>query len=383
MPRIGVPRETAAGETRVALIPSALAPLLKDKHEVFVQKGAGEGASFPDSEYARAGAVLVEDASSLASRSEVTVRVRPPRTPAEAALLGEGSTYVGFFAPLALPQVLEAFRARRITALSMEYIPRITRAQSMDALSSMATVAGYKAVLMAAEASGKMFPLLMTAAGTVPPATVLVLGAGVAGLQAIATAKRLGAKVEAYDVRAAAREQIKSLGATPIEIESAEDPEGKGGYAREQSAGFLRAQQAVLAARLPKIHVVITTAQVFGKKAPVLLTTEMVKLLHPGSVVVDLAAEQGGNCALTQPGQTVVHEGVRIIGTLNIPALVPQDASQMYSRNVLNLLKLMYPTADARPDFGDEILSGACITRNGEVTNTAVREARERGETQS
>jgi NAD(P) transhydrogenase subunit alpha len=279
---------------------------------------------------------------------------------------------MGFFPPLVTRDVLDVFLRRNITSFSMEYVPRITRAQSMDALSSMATVAGYKAVLLAAEHLGKMFPLLMTAAGTVPPATVLVLGAGVAGLQAIATSKRLGAKVEAYDVRAAVKEQIKSLGATFIEIESSEDAETKGGYAKEQSADFLRKQQEALSARLPKVNVVITTAQVFGKKAPVLLTEPMVKLMHYGTVIVDLAADQGGNCELTEAGKTVVKHGVTIVGASNLPARLPADASMLYARNLVNLFKLLYPNPDATPDFDDEVVKGACITRNKGVVNETV-----------
>jgi len=257
----------------------------------------------------------------------------------------------------------------------MEYIPRITRAQSMDALSSMATVAGYKAVLLATEKLGKMFPMLMTAAGTVPAATVLILGAGVAGLQAIATAKRLGARVEAFDVRAAVKEQVKSLGATFIEIEGTEDMETKGGYAKEQSAEFIKKQQAALTARLAKVNAVITTAQVFGKRAPILLTAEMVKAMRPGSVIVDLAAEQGGNCELTEAGKVVEKNGVTIMGAVNLPALLPIDASMMYSKNVINLFKLLYPKPDAAPDFNDEVVKGACITRNGEIVNENVRAA--------
>jgi NAD(P) transhydrogenase subunit alpha len=239
----------------------------------------------------------------------------------------------------------------------------------------MATVAGYKAVLLATEKLGKMFPLLMTAAGTIPPANVLVLGAGVAGLQAIATAKRLGAKVEAFDVRSAVKEQVKSLGATFVEIEGVEDMETGGGYAKEQSAEFLKKQQAALSARLAKVNVVITTAQVFGKKAPILLTADMVKHMHPGSVIVDLAAEQGGNCELTVPGRTVEKDGVSVIGAVNLPASIPVDASQMYARNVYNLLKLIYPKADATPDFADEVLKGACITRDGRIVQETVRTA--------
>ncbi len=379
---IGVPKETLNGETRVALIPSLVSQLTRDKHTVLVETGAGAGASFDDDQYAEAGAHIVPDARSLYTQADVVLKVQPPQK-AEAEMMAQGSTYIGFLAPLAHPEVTKILAKRKITAFSMEYIPRITRAQTMDALSSMATVAGYKAVLLAAEKLGKMFPLLMTAAGTVPPATVLVLGAGVAGLQAIATAKRLGAKVEAFDVRAAVKEQVKSLGATFIEIEGIEDLETKGGYAREASAEILKRQQEVLAGRFPKIHVVITTAQVFGKRAPILITAEMVKKLRPGSVIVDLAAEQGGNCELTEPGKTVVKHGVHIIGAVNLPASIPTDASLMYSKNVLNLFKHLYPVDKSgnvgSPDFNDEITKGACITRSGEIVHESIRTAVEQG----
>jgi NAD(P) transhydrogenase subunit alpha len=245
----------------------------------------------------------------------------------------------------------------------------------MDALSSMATVSGYKAVLMATERLGKMFPMLITAAGTIPAATVLVLGAGVAGLQAIATAKRLGAKVEAFDPRPAVKEQVKSLGATFVEMEMPADAETAGGYAKELSPEFIKKEWEAIGARLPRVDVVITTAQVFGKRAPILITKEMVQLLRPGSVIVDLAAEQGGNCELTEAGKVIDKNGVTIMGAVNLPASIPTDASRMYSRNVMNLFKLLYPKVDATPDLNDEIIRGACITRNGEVVNESVRDA--------
>jgi NAD(P) transhydrogenase subunit alpha len=376
--RIGIPRETGTGETRVALIPSLVSSLKKDGHEVLVERDCGAAASFSDEEYTKAGARTTESASALYAETDVVLKVRPPDE-REAKILEEGSTYIGFFPPLALPDIVTVFARRRITSFSMEYIPRITRAQSMDALSSMSTVSGYKAVLIAADRLGKMFPLMMTAAGTVPPATVLVLGAGVAGLQAIATAKRLGAKVEAFDVRAAVKEQIKSLGATFLEMEVGENLEAAGGYAKEQSAEFLKKQMEMLSGRMPKVNVVITTAQVFGKKAPTLITEEMVKLMHPGSIIVDLAAEQGGNCELTQPGKTVEKYGVSIIGAVNLPATVPVDASLMYAKNITALFKHIYPKPDSIPDFDDEIIKGACITRNGEIVNASIREALQRG----
>ena len=378
MAKIAIPREIAAGETRVALIPSMVPGLVRDKHEVLVQQGAGLGATFSDELYTKAGAQIFTDAKSLYDQADIVFKVQPP-TKQEASMMREGSMYIGFFAPLAFPETVAAFTQRRITSFSMEYIPRITRAQSMDALSSMATVAGYKAVLLATEKLGKMFPLLMTAAGTVPPATVLILGAGVAGLQAIATAKRLGARVEAFDVRAAVKEQVKSLGATFLEMEIKENLETAGGYAKEQSEEFLRKQMEMLSGRMPKVNVVITTAQIFGKQAPILITAEMVKLMQPGSVIVDLAAEQGGNCELTEAGKTVEKHGVIIIGAVNLPATIPVDASLMYSKNVVTLFKLLFSKGDAVPDFTDEIVKGACITKDGEVVNEAIKKALEQG----
>jgi NAD(P) transhydrogenase subunit alpha len=382
MATIAIPGEIAAGETRVALIPSMVSTIARDKHQVVVQRGAGVVATFTDDQYVKAGASVADDAKATYAAADIVFKVQPPSVQ-EIGMMKEGSTYIGFMAPLAHPDMVRAFATRKITAFSMEYIPRITRAQSMDALSSMATVSGYKAVLLAAEKLGKMFPLLMTAAGTVPPATVLVLGAGVAGLQAIATAKRLGAKVEAFDVRAAVKEQVKSLGAVFLEMEISENLETTGGYAKEQSAEFLKKQKEMLSGRMPKVHVVISTAQVFGKKAPILITAEMVKLMQPGSVIVDLAAEQGGNCELTEPGKTVEKHGVTIIGAVNLPATIPVDASLMYSKNVLNLFKHLYPKADAQPDFNEEIAKGACITRNGEIVNDAVKQALTQGDIRS
>jgi NAD(P) transhydrogenase subunit alpha len=302
----------------------------------------------------------------------VILKVQPP-SEAEAGLIREGAVYVGFLAPFANAPVLRTFVRRRITAYAMEFIPRITRAQSMDALSSQATVAGYKAVLIAAERLGKMFPMLMTAAGTVTPATVLVLGAGVAGLQAIATAKRLGARVEAFDPRPAVREQVKSLGAVFVEMELPKDAETAGGYAKELSPAFIQKEMETIGARLPKVDVVISTAQVFGKKAPLLVTKEMAGLLRPGAIFIDLAAEQGGNCELTRAGETVVHGGVSFIGAVNLPATVPADASALYARNCYNLLRHLYPKPGAQPDPADEIVKGACLIRDGEVVNETVR----------
>lgn len=378
--RIAIPREVVAGETRVAIIPEMIPLLVRDKHQVVVETGAGLGAGFSDDEYVEAGAVIASEPQALYEGADLVIKVQPPAPhPAlkrhEAEMIPEGATYAGFLAPLANRDVLKTFVARRITSFSVEYIPRITRAQSMDVLSSMSTVAGYKAVLLAAGRMRKMIPLLMTAAGTIPPATFLILGAGVSGLQAIATAKRLGARVEAFDPRPSVREQVKSLGASFVEMEMPKDVETAGGYAKEQSAEFLRKEQEAIRARLPKVDVVISTAQVFGKRAPLLVTEEMVREMRPGSVIVDLAAEQGGNCALTKAGETIERHGVWIIGPVNLAASVPVDASRMYSKNITTLFKLLFPKPGVKPDFADEIVKGSCITREGEIFNEQVRNA--------
>lgn len=375
---IGVLTETAPGETRVAIVPQVVGPLKKEGHDIVVQAGAGQAAGFQDDAYTQAGARIVPNAAAVTAEAEMVVKVQPPAVRGsvhEAALLKPGSTYVGFLAPLANPQVVGEFTRRTVTSFAMEYIPRITRAQSMDALSSMATIAGYKAVLTAADRLGQMFPLLMTAAGTIPPANVLILGAGVAGLQAIATARRLGARVEAFDPRPAVKEQVKSLGAGFLEMDVAENAEAAGGYAKQMSDAFLKKEQEVIATRLPKVDVVISTAQVFGKRAPVLITAAMVKLMKPGSVIVDLAAEQGGNCEATRAGETVVVNGVAIMGAVNLPALVPHDASMMYARNLLSLIQTLYPKGATGANFDDEIAQGACITRDGAIANASVRDA--------
>ena len=376
---IGVPKETLAGETRVALIPSLLAGLIKDKHEVLVEHNAGAASSHPDEEYTKAGARVIDTAKTLYASAELVLKVQPP-TPDEAGQLREDSSFIGFFAPLSTHALVDIFLKRRITAYSMQYVPRITRAQSMDALSSMANIAGYKAVMLGAEHLDKIFPMMMTAAGTITPSIVLVLGAGVAGLQAIATAKRLGAKVEAFDPRPAVKEQVKSVGATFVEMEITENVETAGGYAKEQSEEFLRKEREVIGARLPKVDVVISTAQIFGKKAPVLITAEMVKMMRSGSVIIDLAAEQGGNCELTEVGKIVIQNGVKIIGAVNLPATVPVHASQMYSKNVVNLLQHLFPKGMPDSDLNDEIVKGACITRNGEIINDSVRTALTQGD---
>lgn len=379
--KIGVPKETLWGETRVSLIPSLISTLVKDTHEVLIEQNAGAASSHSDEEYAKAGGRIV-NAKTVYNESELILKVQPPSTE-EAVQLREGSSSISFFAPLTSRDIIDTFLKRRITSYSMQYVPRITRAQSMDALSSMANIAGYKAVLLGGEQLDKIFPMMMTAAGTIPPSNVLVLGAGVAGLQAIATAKRLGAKVEAFDPRPAVKDQVKSVGATFIEMEVTENVETAGGYAKEQSEEFLRKERYVIGARLPKVDVVISTAQIFGKKAPVLITAEMVKMMRSGSVIVDLAAEQGGNCELTEAGKTVVSNGVKIIGVVNLPATVPVHASQMYSKNVVNLLQHLFPKGSPIQDLEDEIVKGACITRNGEIVNESVRNAFQQGENPS
>jgi NAD(P) transhydrogenase subunit alpha len=370
--KIGIPKETAPGETRVAFVPALAAALLRDQHAIVIEAGAGLGAGISDAQYVAAGAKIIGSAPEIFAMVDLVLKVQPPSV-AEAGLIREGASYVGFLAPFANAPVLRTLVARRITVYAMEFIPRITRAQSMDALSSQATVAGYKAVLIAAERLGKMFPMLMTAAGTVTPATVLVLGAGVAGLQAIATAKRLGARVEAFDPRPAVREQVKSLGALFVEMELPKDAETAGGYAKELSPEFIRKEMEAIGARLPKVDVVISTAQVFGKKAPVLVTREMAGLLRPGAVFIDLAAEQGGNCELTRAGETFVSAGVSFVGAVNLPATVPADASALYARNCFNLLRHLYPKPGAQPDPADEIVKGACLIRDGVVVNETVR----------
>jgi NAD(P) transhydrogenase subunit alpha len=373
--KIGIPKEIFEGETRISVVPSMISLLTKSKHEVFIESGAGNSASFPDSQYQSAGASIINNGTELYRSADIILKVQPPQIK-EVELLREGAALIGFLAPLSNPDVIKKLKERKITSFAMEYIPRITRAQSMDALSSMATVAGYKAVLIGANYLGKLFPLMMTAAGTVPPATVLILGAGVAGLQAIATAKRLGAKVEAFDPRPAVKEQVKSLGAQFIEMElPKEDVETKGGYAKEQSEEFLRKEQEAIGARLPKVDLVITTAQVFGKRAPILITEEMVKTMRPATVIVDLASEQGGNCSLTQPDKLVEKYSVKIYGAVNLPATMPVDASQMYSKNITNLFKQLYGTQSGMLDFNDEITKGACITHNGEIVNEMIKNA--------
>jgi H+-translocating NAD(P) transhydrogenase subunit alpha len=359
--RLGVPKETAPGERRVALVPEAVGRLVGAGFEVAVERGAGEAAAFPDEAFAEAGAALVDNAFD----ADAVVKVQKPSAP-EVEGLRDGSVLVAFLQPLTDPEGIERLGARGVIAFAMESIPRITRAQPMDALSSQATVSGYKAVLLAAERLPRFFPMLMTAAGTVAPAKVLVLGAGVAGLQAIATARRLGAVVTGFDVRAAVREQVESLGATFLDLGvTAEETEG--GYARELSEEDRRRQQEALEERIADFDVVVTTALVPGRPAPRLIPAAAVRSMRPGSVVVDVAAEAGGNCELTAPGETVEREGVTIVGLTNLPSTMPYHASQLYARNVAALLQHLAPGGELELDWADEITAGACVTRKTEV----------------
>ena len=358
--RIGVPKETAAGERRVALVPETVGKLAGGGFEVIVEPGAGEAASFPDAAFEEAGARLGDWAE-----AEAVAKVQKP-TADEVARLREGQVLIGFLQPLTDHERIERLASQGVVAFAMESIPRITRAQPMDALSSQATVSGYKATLLAADRLPKFFPMLMTAAGTVAPAKVLVLGAGVAGLQAIATARRLGAVVTGFDVRPVVREQIESLGANWLDL-GVVGEETAGGYAQELTEEQQRQQQAELEARMPEFDVVITTALIPGRPAPRLIPATAVAAMRPGSVVVDLAAEAGGNCELTEPGEEIVREGVTIVGLTNLPSSMPFHASQLYSRNVSALLHHLAPEGELALDWNDEITAGACVTRQQEV----------------
>ena len=371
--KIGIPVETVAGETRVAVIPGMVTAFTRLEHEIIIQKNAGAGSFISDEEFVKAGARMVADAQSLYAEADVVFKVQPPSAD-EVKLMKDGAIYMGYLAPLVNHDTLNAMNEKKVTSFATEFIPRISRAQSMDTLSSMATLAGYKAVLIAANHLGKIFPLLMTAAGSIPPANTFILGAGVAGLQAIATAKRLGSRVEAFDPRAAVEEQVKSLGATFVHMEVPEENvETTGGYAKQQSDAFLIAEQKAIAGRLPKVDVIITTAAIFGKASPILITEEMVKLMRPGSVIIDLAIEGGGNCELSELGKTVVKHGVTIVGTVNLPAALPVNGSSMLSKNLLNLFKNIFQKEDNSLDFEEEVTKGACITHAGEIQNDLVK----------
>src|SRR5438045_1851687 len=353
-------------------MPDSAKKLVAVKASVSIERDAGLGAARTDDDYKAAGATIVDDRDSLLTNTEVLVIVNRPSAE-DFQKMKKGAVVLGFLRPLDEPAKLVPALENGLTTFSMELVPRITRAQAMDALSSMATVAGYKAVLLGAERIPRMFPLLMTAAGTVPPARVLVLGAGVAGLQAIATARRLGAVVEAYDVRPAAKDEVRSLGATFLEL-ALEAQEGQGGYAREQSEDFLRRQRELIGDRVAQADVVITTAAVPGRRAPLLVTADMVRRMRPGSVIVDLAAETGGNVELTKPGEVVDVGGVLIMGTRNVPSTMPLHASQLYARNVANLLLHLVKDGAINLDFADEITKGACVTHGGEIVSERAKQ---------
>ena len=365
---VGVPKETAALERRVSVVPETV-PKFGAGVKVVVEKGAGESAGFLDSDYEGSGAAIAADQRSLYAQADVVLKVLPP-TPEEAGLVKEGSTVISFLFPAANLEAVKRLASRKVTAFAMELIPRISRAQPMDALSSQANVAGYKSVIVAADTVPKLFPLMMTAAGTISPAKVFILGAGVAGLQAIATARRLGALVEAYDVRPVVKEQVMSLGAKfaemPVEAKDAQDA---GGYAKAMGEEFTRKQQEFLAQRAKLADVVITTALIPNARAPILITEDAVKGMRPGSVVVDLAAEAKGNCAITEPGKTVVKYGVTIHGPLNLPSTMAPESSKLYSRNISSLLLIMLKDGSLAIDPKDDIIKGSMVINAGQVVH--------------
>ncbi len=370
---VAVPKETKKGENRVALTPDIVKQLVKAGFTVKVETEAGNRASFSDANYADAGAEIVNDAASLMSQADVVLKVNAPSV-SEAELLKEGSALISFLYAYTVPELLNTLKKRNISAYSMDAVPRITRAQKMDALSSQTNLAGYKAVIAAANASGKIFPLMMTAAGTITPAKVLIFGAGVAGLQAIATAKRLGAVVEVTDVRPETKEQVESLGGRFMTVENTEGVKTEGGYAREVSKDFLEKQQALIQQRIREMDIVITTALVPGKKAPVLVTEDMVISMKTGSVIVDMAVEWGGNCTLSQKDETIVTHGVTIIGESNLPAQLPVNASELYARNISTLLIHLATKDGFKGEMEEEITKGSLITHQGAVVHAFTNE---------
>jgi len=368
--KLGVPKETASGERRVAMVPDVVQRLARKGVEVVVEAGAGAGARIPDELYTEAGATI-----GSAWEADVVVKVAPP-SQEEIGRLKQGSVFIGFLQPLTNPELADALDGRGVTAFAMESIPRISRAQSMDALSSQANVGGYKAVLIAADHFGRYFPMLMTAAGTVPPAKVLVLGAGVAGLQAIATAKRLGAAVQGFDVRSVVKEQIESLGAKFVKLDVNFDAETEGGYARQLTDEEQEQQRAAIADVIAKVDIVITTAQVPGRRAPLLVTADAVQRMAPGSVIVDMAGDSGGNCELTQAGETVVERDVTIISPLDLPSQMPESSSMMYARNIQALVELMVDNEGKLTlDWDDEVIAKACVAGKQEPAPAATQEA--------
>ena len=375
---VAVPREISGGERRVALVPDAVKQLKGKGIDVVVERGAGAAAGFDDAAYEKAGATLEADARALLAGADVVLKVQPPAARPDGShevdALRAGSVLIGFLRPLDAPELAKRLAAAKVTAFAVELLPRITRAQSMDALSSMSSLAGYRAVLLGASALPRIFPMLVTAAGTITPARVLVIGAGVAGLQAISTARRLGAIVEAYDTRPAVKEQVESLGARFVELDlDTKDAEGSGGYAKAQSEEFYRRQREQLGKRVAASDVVITTALVPGQRAPLLIEEEAVRAMRPGSVIVDLAAEKGGNCACTQADRDVVAHGVHVLGPTNLPSDLALNASQMYAKNLVTLLLHLVHEGRVRLDLSDEITKGALLTHEGAIANEAVR----------
>jgi NAD(P) transhydrogenase subunit alpha len=367
---VGVPKETAPGEQRVALVPDLIAKLTKAGLQVVVQPSAGTAAGFADTAYQEAGARLEEN---VYGQADIFLKVQPP-TAEESNNLKEGTTLIGSLQPYKKAPHFQVLATRKVTAFALELMPRITRAQSMDVLSAMSTVSGYKAVLIAANHLPRFFPLLMTAAGTITPSRVFIIGAGVAGLQAIGTARRLGAVVEAYDTRPVVKEQVESLGAKFVELGlETKDAQAATGYAKAQSEEFYQQQRQVMSRCVAAADVVITTALIPGKRAPILITEEMVQGMRPGSVIVDLAAEQGGNCAVTEPGQEVVRHGVVVSGLLNLPSMVPFHASQMYARTVTNFLMHLVKQGNLQLDLNDELTRGPLVTHQGEIMHEAVK----------
>ncbi len=371
--KIAVVKEINLAEKRVALIPDLVARLVKQGLEIWVEARAGENSFWSDEAYTLAGAQIITDTDRLWGEADVVLKVGVP-TLAEVRQVRSGATLISCLAPLANEQIVSQLAAQGVTSFAMELIPRSTRAQSMDALSSQASIAGYKAVLLAAAALPKYFPMLTTAAGTITPAKVFVIGAGVAGLQAIATSRRLGAVVEAFDIRPAVKEEVQSLGAKFIEVPLTEDTVGEHGYAKEVSQSAQELTQQTIAQHVKTADVVITTAQVPGKKAPQLITAAMVSQMRPGSVIVDLAAEQGGNCAYTEAGKSIDRHQVTIVGTVNLPASVPIHASQLYAKNISTLLQYLIKDGALSLDFTDEIVMSTCVTHQGEICHDRVRD---------
>ena len=380
MAKVFIPKERSVVETRVAATPETVKRLCREGLEVWVESGAGARAFFSDQLYEQAGAQIASDPDRLWSEADVVLKVGPlneeiPGTgDSEAKALKPGAIAIGLLNPFQHTETASELAAGNVTSFAMELIPRITRAQPMDALSSQANIAGYKAVLLAAHKFGRYFPLLMTAAGTIPPARVVIMGAGVAGLQAIATAKRLGAVVEVSDIRPVVKEQVESLGGRFIELPLQESGEGSGGYAKEMGEDFLTRQREILTEHVSAANIVITTAQVPGKKAPLLLTTDMVDHMPPGSIVVDLAAEQGGNCELTRAGEEIDHNGVLILGPLTLATSMSIDASTVYARNVLALLLLMVEEGNLKVDLEDEVIAGSLLTHDGQIVHKPTAE---------